>query len=307
MSDPEAAAADGRPTELPGTTVRRVDVFGARYAVHRADPARGRRTTPSLLLHGLPMTSVHFRHLLPELGTDRTVLAPDLKALGDSRGGPPYDPQTCAHELAAVLRDQVGDRRVDVVGHDWGGLLAVALATYRPDLVRRLVLVGAPTGFGDAMRMLPVPLLALPLLSGLALRAAGAGAIRAIIRSGWVAGEPGEELLDGYAAAYAEPGRVAALTGYVQHLVHPRLGRYAQLVLRLADKDDQPPLPRPERVLVVHGAEDPVLPLRVAEQSAAALGAEVAVVAGAGHYVLEESPGQAVPLVTMFLRARAAR
>lgn len=292
---------------LPGTQVHEVAVFDARYAVHRTDPMRARRMTPTLLLHGLPLTSVHFRHLLPELVTDRTVLAPDLKGLGDSRGGRPYDPQTCAHELAAVLHDQVGDRRVDVVGHDWGGLLAVALATYRPDLVRRLVLVGAPVGFGDAVRMLLVPLLALPLLPGLALRAAGAAAIRAIIASGWVAGEPDEEVLAGYADAYADPARVAALTGYVRDLVRPRLGRYAQLVLRLAETTDEPPVPRPERVLVVHGDQDPVLPLGGAERAAAALGGEVAVVPGAGHYVLEESPEQAVPLVRTFLRARAAR
>ena len=125
---------------LPGATASDVAVEGVRLRVHRAGPRRPRRTTPALLLHGVPQTSSAWSALLPELARDRDVLAPDLKGFGASEAAPPYDGQTVAAELAALVLHAV-DGPVDVVGHDLGGTLAMALAAARPDLVRRLVVV----------------------------------------------------------------------------------------------------------------------------------------------------------------------
>ncbi|GAC1325968.1 MAG: hypothetical protein NVSMB13_10000 [Mycobacteriales bacterium] len=126
---------------LPGATASDVAVEGVRLRVHRAGPSRPRRSTPTLLLHGFPQTSDAWSALLPELARDRDVLAPDLKGLGASEVAPPYDGRTVAAELAALVLHAV-DGPVDVVGHDLGGTLAIALAAARPDLVRRLVVVG---------------------------------------------------------------------------------------------------------------------------------------------------------------------
>ncbi len=47
---------------------------------------------------------------------------------------------------------------VDVVGHSMGGLCSLGLALERPDQVRRLVLVGAPTGgWRNTMRARGIP------------------------------------------------------------------------------------------------------------------------------------------------------
>ncbi|HEY9599331.1 MAG TPA: alpha/beta fold hydrolase, partial [Cyanophyceae cyanobacterium] len=39
---------------------------------------------PVFLLHGVPKTSYHWRHIIPLLTPYYTVIAPDLRGLGDS-------------------------------------------------------------------------------------------------------------------------------------------------------------------------------------------------------------------------------
>lgn len=100
---------------------------------------------PVLLLHGLLVTSHSFTRLIPELARDRRVLAPDLPGCGDSDRPPPvlcagYSPRWQAAALLELL-DQLGLAEVDVVGHSWGGAIAVCLADAAPERVRRLALV----------------------------------------------------------------------------------------------------------------------------------------------------------------------
>lgn len=120
--------SEGAAAELmPWATRRTVAIEGVRFTLYRADPRRRRRTTPALLLHGVPQTAVCWRDLVAELAADRVVLAPDLKGLGGSEAVGTYDLPTLAREMAALVRHEV-DGPVDVVGHDWGGTLALALA-----------------------------------------------------------------------------------------------------------------------------------------------------------------------------------
>lgn len=59
----------------------------------------------------------------------------------------------CAAEaLQAARTGQQAGAPVDVVGHSMGGLCALGLAVERPDLVERLVLVGACAGFPAVLR-----------------------------------------------------------------------------------------------------------------------------------------------------------
>ena len=110
---------------------------------------------PLLLLHGLLVTSHSFVRLIPELAGDRRVLAPDLPGCGDSDRPPPvlcadYSPRWQAAALLELL-DRLGLAQVDLVGHSWGGAIAVCLADAAPARVRRLALID-PTLFA-----MPVP------------------------------------------------------------------------------------------------------------------------------------------------------
>ena len=211
---------------LPGTALREVAVAGVRFALHRADgpaPESGREpdepgtasgATPALLLHGVPETAQMWHGLVAELARDRVVLAPDLKGLGRSEVRAPYDVPTLVAELAALIVHEV-DRPVDVVGHDWGGSLAIALAAARPELVRRLVVCNAPYRYIDRRRAWHLLLFALPGLPEALLGIAGRRRVDRMIRYGWRAPRPPDaERLECYRQAYDDPGRRAAMLGY---------------------------------------------------------------------------------------------
>lgn len=92
-----------------------------------------------VLLHGWPETWYAWRHVIPRL-TDRwRVIAPDLRGLGDStRPLDGYDARTVAADLWELLSGPLGLDRWHLVGHDWGGPTAFALAAAHPEAVRTL-------------------------------------------------------------------------------------------------------------------------------------------------------------------------
>lgn len=99
---------------------------------------------PLVLLHGWPQTCYAWRKVMPALAQRFRVIAPDLRGLGDSsRPRDGFDKQSVARDVAQLLRQGLGLDGAFVVGHDWGGPVAFALAAYHPGLVRRLVMLDA--------------------------------------------------------------------------------------------------------------------------------------------------------------------
>lgn len=284
-------------------------VGGLRLQVRRLDPPRRRRTTPALLLHGVPQTGVAWRELAPELARDRIVIVPDLPGLGGSERRGPYDVSTVAAHLAELVLHEV-DGPVDVVGHDWGGSLALALAGSRPDLVRRLVVANAPYRRLDLTRAWHVPLFTLPALPEGLFAAGGRWLLGAMFDYAWASSRPLDPAVrEHYLDAYAGRAAIGAMLGYYRAATRPRLARAA---LRTLGVDRGPvPVPRaaPEAALVLWGARDPVLPLAVGESVVTDLGpaTEMLTVPGAGHFVVEEAPEVAVPAVGEFLRRGEGR
>jgi pimeloyl-ACP methyl ester carboxylesterase len=98
-----------------------------------ADPA-------VVLIHGLPGTADDFDDVTPLL-EGRHTIAIDRPGFGFSSGGfHRFDEQVST--LAALL-DKLGVKRPLLVGHSYGGTLALAFAASHPDAVRGLVLVDA--------------------------------------------------------------------------------------------------------------------------------------------------------------------
>ena len=97
---------------------------------------------PVVLIHGIPQTSHEWRYVIPELAKKYTVIAPDLRGLGDStRPAGVYDKKTLGADIAALVIDKLGFERFHIVGHDWGGPVAFSVAAHNPDAVATLTVL----------------------------------------------------------------------------------------------------------------------------------------------------------------------
>jgi alpha/beta hydrolase fold len=83
---------------------------------------------PVVLLHGWPETWYERRHVMPALARNYTVIAPDLRGLGDSsKPLTGYDGKTVADDIFKLVT-QLGFKQIFLVGHDWGGQVAYSYA-----------------------------------------------------------------------------------------------------------------------------------------------------------------------------------
>lgn len=101
---------------------------------------RGGQGEPVVLLHGWPTSWYEWRRVMPILAKHYTVIAVDMRGLGDSdKPLASYDKRTMALDIYQLCQ-QLGFQRISLVGHDWGTSVAFALAHEHPELIRRLVL-----------------------------------------------------------------------------------------------------------------------------------------------------------------------
>ena len=94
-----------------------------------------------LLIHGSGMSGASWGKTLTGLGDGFRVLAPDLVGYGRDEVVPrerAVDAQVDLERLRPIL---MGEERVDLVGHSYGGVLAAKLALEAPSRIGRLVLI----------------------------------------------------------------------------------------------------------------------------------------------------------------------
>lgn len=236
---------------------------------------------PLLLLHGLAGSSGNWVELLPDLLLRHRVIAVDLP--GHARSGRLARGATVgdyAGAAAAVL-DAEAPGGALVLGHSFGGLVALRLAHGRPELVRGLLLV-SPAGIATVTRQArTIVALATTIRPGrFAARFRHRYAGRAWYR---------RALFDRFFVADA-----AALSERAAHglLEAQRLHSDTKTAGRAMVADD----PRPDLastaapVVILWGARDPQLPLDDAFEYARRLGAKLRVVGDCGHLVIVERP-----------------
>jgi pimeloyl-ACP methyl ester carboxylesterase len=99
------------------------------------------RGDPVVLLHGWPQTWFEWRRIMPALAERYTVIAPDMRGLGDSsRPATGYDKRTIANDIHQLVR-KLGFEKIFLAGHDWGGPVAYAYACAHPEDVRKLAIL----------------------------------------------------------------------------------------------------------------------------------------------------------------------
>lgn len=276
---------------------------------HRRAYALGGRpigTAPVLLLlHGLGCDRHTWDPVWDRLAEDHTLLAPDLLGHGESdkpRGD--YSPGGYANGMRDLLTI-LGIDKVTVIGHSFGGAVAMQFAYQFPERTERLALID-PGGLGNEVSVL-IRVLGLPgydlVLRALTLplvRQANVTALRALSRLSRV-GVRDLRDLDEVAAildSFKEPGKRYAVHKLVTGVID---WRGQNVTMR-----DRAYLTEALPLCVVWGADDRVLPRSHAEAvRALAPLAQVTVVEDAGHFPHKDHPDEFVELITGFLRSTA--
>jgi len=233
---------------------------------------------PKLYLHGIPTSSDDWVEFLSRTGG----VAPDLIGFGRSGKGGHLD-----HSLSGLtdflegFLTHVGiHEQLDIVGHDWGAAIALALAGRRPGRVRRLILINPPPAAGPEPALGPTQW---PRIIRL-WRTRGIGEL--------IMGATNKPLLAralrrGSTRPDAWPAeRVDA----VWHQFDQGTQRAILRLVRSAEDDVHPPDRDPE-TSIIWGEQDPWYPPAVADAWAARLpGATVERIAGAGHWPWLDRP-----------------
>jgi pimeloyl-ACP methyl ester carboxylesterase len=109
---------------------------------------------PLVFLHGWPQTSYEWRKIIPSVAERFTIIAPDLRGLGDSECPlTGYDKRTLASDVYQLIRG-LGYGSIGLTGHDWGGTVAYYLAYDHPEMVKRLlILESIPGTRGDELEL----------------------------------------------------------------------------------------------------------------------------------------------------------
>lgn len=261
--------------------------------------------TPLVLIHGFPLTSYHWRRVMPRLAAaGYRVIAPDLRGFGDSgRGRADPDHRALAADVRELVRS-LGIERAVVVGHDVGGWVAFAYASTYPDAVTRLVLADCfIPGFGLEREMNPADggswhfgFNANPNLPAELARGRERQYISWFFENhGDVRGAISSADIDEYARTYGRPGGLdASLAPY----------RSIRQAIRVNRETVQRPLSVP--VLAIGGggslAEGPATNARRAFRQVRG-----AVIDGCGHFLAEECPAELSRLIADFGRERPSR
>ena len=258
-------------------------MLAAGLSYREAGPADG---PVALMLHGFPESSHMWTGVMPAVAdAGWRAVAPDFAGFGDSEPDPPGTWERHIEALERFRRELGIERCVPVV-HDWGGLIALAWACDRPEAVRALAISG--TGFfadGKWHGMAK------------ALKEEGTGeqVLGGFTREGFEAvmrqssaGVTNDAVADYWKAFSSAERRRGILELY-------RSGDFSKLA-----QYDLAGLGVP--ALLVWGEEDEFAPLAGAHRFERELpDTELAVVAGARHFVWEDAPAECAAALTGFL------
>ena len=255
-----------------------------------------------LLVHGQPGVGADWDPVTDLLAPDHRVVVPDRPGYGASAP----DPMGMA-ENADVLAELLVSMQAApalVVGHSYGGGVAVLLAHRHPELVRGLVLVGSVGNEASVNGLDHV--LALPVV-GEVLSALGLVTVGRILPRL----RPRANLLPDPAAtrlrtSLPDQRYAAGVSRQGLRLCRSFAAEQRSLLAEVGDVERAlPGLRLP--VSVVTGTWDTVVPPAVAVAIAAAVpGSELVTVAGVGHFVPRDSP-RAVVAALFRVHGRAAR
>jgi pimeloyl-ACP methyl ester carboxylesterase len=242
-----------------------------------------------VLVHGTPSRALVWREVAAALERDHTVYTFDLLGFGESERHVDQDVSLRAHgEVLAELVSQWGLGSPALVGHDIGGAVGLRAHLLEGVRVSRLALVDA-----------------------VVLRPWITPRTRDMQRRSWDSfpdeslGKQIEEHLRTATSRELDPDIYDAIFGQWSGEEGQRL--YVRNFMQLDEQhtaEFEPKLGTIDvPVLVVWGEEDAWLPVSVSERLAAVIpGARRVLLAEAGHFSMEDAPGEVAAALAGFLR-----
>ena len=278
-----------------------MDPFELRHVVIHGHDMRYRRAGSGevvLLLHGLAGNSRTWRAVLPALADTHDVIAPDMLGHGES-AKPMGDYSLGA--FASGLRDLLAVLDVPsatIVGHSFGGGVAMQLAYQHPELCDRLVLVGSG-GLGRdvswLLRLVTLPGFEylMPLVFPRQVAELGNGVGRFLSSIGLGSARLGE-MWQSYASLAGTEDRKAFLRT-IRGVIEPG-GQTVNALDRLYLASHLP-------TLIVWGERDEIIPVHHAQVAHDAIpGSRLDILPAVGHFPHIESPERFLEVLDDFLR-----
>ena len=248
-----------------------------------------------VLIHGYAENSDSWAPLAADLMKDHTVVVPDLRGIGrSSKPADGYDKKTQAKDMRVVVTS-LGYDKTFVVAHDIGNMVAYAYAAIYPEKVERLVVMDAPIpGIDPWSEILQNPGVWHFNFRGPDAERLVAGRERIYFDRIWNdftadPGKPDEGTRNLFAATYAQPGGMRA--GFAQFTAFSQDAKDNKVF-------EQTKLTMP--VMAV-GGEKSFGPLQAVIMRHVASNVQEEVVAGSGHWLMEEKPAYTVALIRKFL------
>ena len=279
----------------------------AGFRQHYVDEGAGR---PLILLHGQPTWGYIWRRFIPPLSATNRVIVPDHMGFGKSEtpADASYTLSTHVGNLAALI-ETLDLRDVTLVMQDWGGPIGIGYAVRHPERVHSLVLMNTLCGYGAAGRRdLPNPLdspwftwvreglhtgRTQSVLSQLGSTILSVMQIIGLERLDRV----DDTFIRAYAAPFAQP---EDCRGAIEFPLDLALGRVRDYV-----RDGAPGVPalRGKPAILIEGMRDrAILPaIAIADFQGLWPAGSVIQVPEAGHYIQEDAPEIAIPLLQAFL------
>jgi pimeloyl-ACP methyl ester carboxylesterase len=237
---------------------------------------------PVVLLHGFAQTWYEWHKIMPNLAQQYTVIAPDMRGMGDSeKPEDGYDKKTVATDIRGLVRTLDYDR-IRLIGHDMGGIVSYSYAAQYGDSLDQLVMLetGVPgvqiEGFTG--NLWTSQFFAAPEIPELLINEREREFLAWFYD--YYAEDPDairEEDIDVYAQAYAAPGALEAALSYYRAL--PQDAKDNQ-------QFTQTPLQMP--ILALGGSLFGQAVLRI--MRAIATDVRGGVLEGSGHWIAEERP-----------------
>lgn len=249
-----------------------------------------------LLLHGLACDSSTWADVIPALAEQYTVIAPDLLGHGESdKPDADYSLGGYANGMRDLLT-VLGIDKVTVVGHSFGGGIAMQFAYQFPDRTERVVLVstgGLGKEVSPLIRFLTVP--GSGLVIGVATlrpwRPLVAATLRALSRLPVTLVRDLDEVARIY-EALADPAERTAVQRVTSHVLNWR-GQFVTMT-------DRSYLARLMPVLVVWGRDDMVIPSAHADLAPTQV-SDVHVLPDSGHFPHKDHPEEFCRIVREFI------